>query len=197
MPKHSNHNRSRSGNCSMNHFCMSRWDVTTFLFWFFFFSFQELLVFMQHFRKTKNLFKKKKCKKGRGKKKHWHAAVHSNSFLWIIMWFSATIKASWKQQFVLESLLQQRNNKPCCAGSAISFVLPPPLIATLWICFVFHLPIWSMNKITTYASLPPDTLWWSPTPLICTGLRDGCAITWFILEHYGFIIKSVQTWMWS
>lgn len=162
MPKHSNHNRNWSGNCSMNHFCMSRWDVATFLFW----------CLCSTSEKQKTYLRKKKCKKGRGKK-HWHAAVHSNSFLWIIMWFSATIKASWKQQFVLESLLQQRNNKPCCAGSAISFVLPPPLIATLWICFVFHLPIWSMNKITTYASLPPDALWWSPTPLICTGLWDG------------------------
>lgn len=45
---------------------------------------------------------------------------------WIIMRSSATIKASWRQQFVLETLLRQWNNKPRCVGGAISWVLPPP-----------------------------------------------------------------------
>lgn len=66
------------------------------------------------------------------------------------MWFCANIKASSKQQFVLESLLLHWNNKPCSARRVISFVLPLPPIATLWTCFVFHLPIYSMNKITIY-----------------------------------------------
>lgn len=64
---------------------------------------------------------------GKGWKRQWHATVRSDFHSCrIIVWLSATIKASWKQQFVLESLLYQWNNKPRCVGSAISSVLPPP-----------------------------------------------------------------------
>lgn len=47
---------------------------------------------------------------------------------------------------------------------AISFLLPLPVIVFLWICFVFHLPNESMNKITMFCFSDIFITWllWCP-----------------------------------
>lgn len=107
------------------------------------------------------------------------AAIRS---CWIIMRSSATIKASWKQQFVLETLLRQWNNKPRCVGGAISSVLLAALLLPLSEYVLYF--ICQFGQWIKLGRVRGDAVWWGPAdPSDLHGPARRCAVTWLIFYH--------------
>lgn len=134
---------------------------------------------------------------GKGWKRQWHVAVHSD-FIPSEKWCDCLrpSRPVGNNSLSLRVYYSSETINPVVLAAPLARYCLRPLIATLWICFVFHLPIWPMNKITRRAFwrsvVEPRRLFWSARG--CERLRNHMI---YIPQRDAFITELALARTWS